>query len=403
MNVSLPTKDDLKQLSAITDAICLSITLPTEGANADPRLGMMRMKNLLRRAEAQLREKLGEGGKRVDDAAVDAQLKPLWGLTENATFWRHQDAGLAIFSSTALDGGQPRVFRTPFELPEEVIANGRFHMTPLLPFFSAEGHFLILALGKKGVRLFEASRGRIEETPLPNAPSSFEDIQQMYDHERAHHLSPGSQGRARGGNTAYAGHGLDAGDRDEIKRRVLLYLQQVNKALVSHLGGRTHPLILVALEYLHPLWREACTYKGCSEAGVKTDAEILSKDEIYKLAWPHAEQLLKQHTEQAVERYQSVKGNGLTATNVKDIVHAAREGRVEALLISEDLPQSAAGVAHRIGRGSNSAHATLASEAEADELLDLAVAETLTHGGDVIAVPADKLSEKNPVVGVLRY
>lgn len=410
MQLNRPSVDEIKILSHVQEQPCLTVTLPTEGANADGRQGTVRMKNLLRLAEDALDKTKFANGSR------DMFLQPLRAMAENVSFWRSQEKGLAIFISPGLDGGEARAYSTPYALPEEITLGHRFHLTPLLPFMTSDGTFFVLAVGKKGVTFFRGSRGDLTPLDVPGMPDSFEDVEKYFEHERQHHFSPGSQGRAPGGISEFSGHGLDASDRDEIKRRVVLYLRQIDNAIKQVLGTRRDPLVLVALEYMHPLWREACTYHGClEEAGVHTDPEILSAKEVYELVWPNIEPVLRQSTEDAVSRLNSGINSGKATAEIKDVLPAAAEGRVDTLLVAEN--------AHRPVGSFDANSRKLKVERElpprptspgsrpeeqvvgpdSEDLIDVAVIETLKHGGQVLAVPPGMLPREMPIAAVFRY
>lgn len=410
MQVSLPSIDDLRTLSNVQEQPCLTITLPTDGFAADARMGTTRIKNLLRAAEEAIRKA------ELQNGTGERLLAPIRELSDKSDFWRQQDQGLALFVSPGLDGGSVRAYSTPFRLPEEVLVGKRFHLASMLPFVSADGSFYVLVLGKQGVRFYRGTRGTVRQIQVEGMPDSFQDVQKYFEHERHHHFSPASQGRSPGGQSAFAGHGLDAEDRDDIKRRVVIYLQQIDRALKPLFTGRRDPLVLLALDYLHPLWREACTYNGyLEEASVKHDAEIVDDKQVLELVWPKIEPVLRQTAQDALARFKEGKGTGLVTTDVQEVLPAAAEGRVGTLLVAE-RPHRLTGRFDAASRHTEIQQvlppAPTAAGARAEEqvvdvdgedLIDRAVAETLNHGGDVLAVPADELPDNRSMAALLRY
>jgi hypothetical protein len=90
---------------------------------------------------------------------------------------------------------------------------------------------------------------------------------------------------------------------------------------------------------------------------------------------------------------------GRTSPHVAEIVTAAREGRVETLFVARDA--AAAWGVHDIDTGTVEVHEKLLPGDE--DLLELAVAETLAHQGTVYSVPAEEMPSSGPAAAILRY
>src|SRR6185436_2846272 len=97
----------------------------------------IRLEHLLGQAEARL---LARG---LPLVATQALLAPAWQLVEDWAFWEHQGDGLAIFAAPDLF----RVHRLLLAFEELLVVDERPHITPLLPLFSGDGQFYVLALG----------------------------------------------------------------------------------------------------------------------------------------------------------------------------------------------------------------------------------------------------------------
>src|SRR5690554_7169259 len=157
------TKDDLTTLIDRQGKWCVSIYMPTVRAGTETQQNPIRFRNLLREAE----ERLVDLGMRAPEA--QEMLKPLDDLQNDIHFWRHQSDGLAVF----LCEGEVRSFRVPVDFRERVVVNERLYIKPLLPLFSGDGRFYILAISQDQIRLLEGTRDSVAEVELTGVPESM--------------------------------------------------------------------------------------------------------------------------------------------------------------------------------------------------------------------------------------
>ncbi len=137
------TKTELEQLMRKEQQWCVSIYMPTHRTGTDAQQDPIRLKNLLREAEIQLSAQ-GIGRREVQN-----MLEPASMLIQDSNFWQHQSDGLAIFISSS----RVRRYRLPLKFEELVVVIDHFHIKPLLPLFTGDGQFYILALSQNEVRL----------------------------------------------------------------------------------------------------------------------------------------------------------------------------------------------------------------------------------------------------------
>ena len=151
------SKAELEQLIQVQDQICISIFMPTHRSTAGMEQDQIRFKNLLREAEKRLDE-LGANGKSLGDRLAGAGQ-----LLQDQSFWRTTADGLAMFISAE----KFLHYRLPLKFNELLVSASRFHIKPLLPLFSSDGQFYILALSQNEVRLFECNRFNARQIDLP--------------------------------------------------------------------------------------------------------------------------------------------------------------------------------------------------------------------------------------------
>src|SRR5829696_8599314 len=152
---------DLECLALHGAGPSVSLFLPTHRAGPEVQQAPIRLKNLLRQAT----EALQADG--VRPAMVHSVLAPLRRLVNDGLFWRYQSDGLALYSRP----GWWRALRVPLDLPELAVVADRFHISPLLPLLTGDGHYFVLALSQHQIRLLEGTRDRLEEVHLPGGPA----------------------------------------------------------------------------------------------------------------------------------------------------------------------------------------------------------------------------------------
>jgi len=170
--MNVPTKDDLHDLIEKEDRASISIYLPTFRAGKEVAQNSIRFKNLLRKAEENLRE---TGIKPASE--LQKLLKPAERLLANDFFWRNQSDGLAVF----LSSDEFRDYRVPMHFDELVVVASRFHIKPLLTMLAADGRFYLLALSQNDVRLFQGTHYAVTEIEPDDLgiPKSLTDITQL--------------------------------------------------------------------------------------------------------------------------------------------------------------------------------------------------------------------------------
>src|SRR5665647_36782 len=172
--MNTPSWDDLRGLMERGDESCVSIFMSTHRSGREIQQDPLRLKNLLARAENELRT----SGLRGPDAAF--VLEPGGELLSDGDFWRHQQDGLALF----LAPGWWRAISTPIALDESVVVGTRFRIRPLMPALWPDLQFNILALSRHGARLLAATRFGVEEIEVHDMPAGMDDVHSVVEGER---------------------------------------------------------------------------------------------------------------------------------------------------------------------------------------------------------------------------
>lgn len=381
------TLDQIKLLSQRTQSPSISIYLPTHRAGQDTQQDPIRFKNLVRDAERNLLDK-GMGPREVS-----AILEPAQALLDDAFFWRHQREGLAVFIAP----GDFHYYHLPFTVDELLIVAQTYYVKPILPLFTHNGHYFLLAFSQKDVRLFEGTRHTIGELELPeDAPESMAEALAADDPEKQLQFHSGtSQGGMR--DSMFHGHG--PGDEDK-KERIERYLNLLDHGLRDILRDEQAPLVLAGVDYLLPIYRKVSEYPNIMETGVTGSPEQLHPEELHERAWPIVEPYFRQEAEALVEQYHNLASAEKATDDLETIIAAAYHGRIDKLMIRVGtqiwgvFDQDTGKVTHYQDE-----------QGQEDDLplIDFAAMQTVYNGGTVYALSKDEMPTESLIAAVLRY
>ncbi len=100
---------------------------------------------------------------------MQKMLAPAILLLQDAYFWQHQSDGLAIF----LSSNKIRRYRLPLNFEELMVVDDHLYIKPLLPLFTGDGQFYILALSQNKVRLLNGTRDSVSEVDIGQVGGSL--------------------------------------------------------------------------------------------------------------------------------------------------------------------------------------------------------------------------------------
>lgn len=376
------TLDQLKKLAQQTASPSVSIFLPTHRAGLETQQDPIRFKNLLRDAEKQLLD----GGMGPREAG--ALLQPAQALLEDSDFWNHQRDGLAVFMAADDFHSYP----LPFNVEELIVVAQTYYVQPVLPLFTNNGHYFILALSQNEVRLFEGTRYGVGQIALPDGvPANREAALRLDGPQKSLQMHSGGEGGM------FHGQGLG---HEEEKNLIEQYLNLVDTSLAEIFREQNAPLVLAGVDYLLPMYRKVSEYQNIMEEGITGSPEHLRPEELQEQAWHIVETYFQQETKKTVEQYQQLADTDKATDNVDEIVAAAVNGRVDKLILSVENQIWGAfnpkdGKVIRSSNGQSKKH-NLA-------LLDFTAMNTLQNGGTVCALSQDEMPTDSPIAAVFRY
>jgi hypothetical protein len=379
--------EDLKRLSDVREKLCVSLFMPTVRSGNEVRQNRIRFKNLLHQVEAMLDS---EGMKKREIAHY---LEPAARIELDRTFWQQQLDGLALFRTTR----SFRYYRLPLHLEELAVVGRRLHVKPLLPLFSGNGRFYLLTLSQKQVRLFLGSHYSVNELRLRRVPRGLAEAMKYEEVERQLQYHSGTGVAEKGGRRAAVYHGQGAG-KAEVKDQILRYFHRVDKGVHRVLRGEQAPLVLVGLEYLFPIYRQANTYPYLLDEHLDANADELGITELHQQAWKVVEPYFREGQQQAAGRFSELAGTDRASDSLEEIVPAAVDRRIDALFVPR-----ARHVWGRFDRKNRKLTIEGTSRPENEDLLDLSAVHTLDADGTIFAVDAEEMPGKGPAAAIFRY
>ena len=321
--MALITKKEIEALEGIHSESCISIFIPTHRAGEEVLKGKdtLKLKNQLKEVSNKLENE--EMGPRE----IDTLIAPIQELLDDSGFWRHQSDGLAIFRSDS--------FFKKYTLPVHFeafnyVANG-FYLKPLLPMFTGDGNFYVLALELEEVRLYEQTRHSIAEVVVDDLiPSRMED-RVGYDYEPKS-LQYKSQADAQG-RAMYHGHA--EGDRDR-KNEIARYFRAIDKGLMTLLKDDNVPMIVASQDYLFSIYKEENSYQYLLDDPINCNLSETDKFLLHEMAWEKVAPIFDEERKEKVETFKQYDGTGRTSSEIEQVVPAALEGKIDTLFVQNN-------------------------------------------------------------------
>ena len=375
----------LHRLAEARNGWHVSLYMPVYPLGFEAQQNPIRLKNMLSQAE----EQLTAGGMRRPEA-LDL-LAPAERLPTDGWFWRYQSEGLAIFCSQGLF----RRYRLPLRFVELVVTARRFHVKPLLPLLSGDGHFYVLALSQNEIRLLHGSRSSIALVELEDVPESLSEALQWDDPERQLQFHTGAGASANGRAAVFHGHGIGT---DDAKSNIRRYFEQVAAGIDDILADETAPLVLAGVDYLLPIYRETTSYAHLLDAVITGNPEELSETELHEAAWPLVEPRFAEAEASAAGRYRQLAGTGQVSSDLDEILSAAHHGRVDTLFVALNRQRWG-----QFDAATQRSRIRAQPQPGDQDLLDLAAVQTLLQGGIVYAVEPEQMPVAADIVAIFRY
>lgn len=324
--MTLINRKEIAQLAEMQDAFCVSIFIPTH------RSGQAVLKKsdaiLLKNQVKAVTEKLEKEG--MSELEIAKFMKPAHDLIQDSGFWSNQSDGLAIYMAKDFF----RKYTLPIKFEEfNYVANG-FYLKPLMPLFSGDGRFFVLTLEIEAVKFYEATRHAISDVIIKDlVPSRLEEVVGFDYEQKSLQFRTQQMGS---GNAAFHGHGEGKAER---KDEILRFFRSVNKGLMTMLHDESAPMVVACQDFLFPIYKEANTYKNLMDDHISSNPANLDKLLLHEKAWAVVQPFFDRERLEKLELSQQHHDTKRTSIDIREIVPAALEGKIEALFLknSEDI------------------------------------------------------------------
>jgi hypothetical protein len=379
--MKLPLRAELQELLKHSGGPCVSLFMPTyRTSSVVRRQGPRQLENLLEQAAQRLLERQ----MRRPDA--EALLAGARALTKDVNYWQNGLAdGLAVFVSPQFF----REYKVPLALDERLFVDDSFHVAPLLPLYSGDTRFYILAISQNEVRLLEGNRHEILEIEPRGLPKNLVDALQK---EAAADVRPGHLHDDRHDQL---GHGTGL---EHVNQRLERYFREIDTNLVNLIGGDQAPLVLAGVERNVSLYRQVTSYKTIPDGVIDGNPKLASAKQLHAQAVAIVEPFLRKQEEFARHQLDKLGGSGRVSTDPFEIIPAAKHGRIDSLFLRRG---------HELW-GSFEPSSNLAQlhdgPANGDqELVSLAAEQTFLNGGAVFFCDEAHAPRQEPMTALLRY
>jgi hypothetical protein len=378
----LLTNTQFQQLAQPKNSTCVSIYIPTYRAG-NTQEDQLRFKNALKESGNYLKE---QG---FSEQQALRYLKEGYGLLDDENFWSHLSDGLAVFISE--DSFEYHIL--PVNFNPFVDVSNTFYLRPLIPLLNGEDRFFLLALSQNEVRFFEGTRYSISPVKIDDlVPANMEEalnIDEVGDALQAH-SGNGQQAQV------YHGH---APQSDQKRADLKAYFREVDNGLMKMLHDEQAPMILAAVDYLIPIYREVSGYDALVNPHISGNPESADPVLLHEKAWSALKGIFSRQRKRFHHQFTQYLNDGKAGMSIADVVLAAEQGRIKALFIDKD--------AHVWGTfhiKDLSLKTAIKKEPHMEDLLERAAVLTYQKGGLVYQVEKDQLPASNtPIAAIYRY
>jgi len=317
-------KDTFEKLIAERDfnKPLISIYIPTSRAGTVQE-DRIRFKNALNEAAERLVEENLYPEMELDKDEARKFLSEGFDLLEKEDFWLHLSDGLAVFI------GEDRfhTYVVPISFEPLVYIGNEFYTRKLHPIFTRENRFFLLALSQSEVRFFEVHKYHIYPVIIEDLVP--EDLENALEKQKPTVL----QSHTTGGSDSAVFHG-QGGRKDQKNDDLKEFFRQVDKGLMEMLHDENEPMVIAAVDYLVPLYKEVSKYNHIVEEHISGNPDDLGPVVLHEKAWKIMQPKFQAKKEESREAFPLQIKNEKASVSVEDIVLAARGGRVETLYVN---------------------------------------------------------------------
>jgi hypothetical protein len=379
------TKELFSEVSEFKSDLAISIYLPTHpsGVEVNEQIDIINFKNELQFIEDELQRK------GTSTTAIQKILKPAKELLLIETFWRDQSLGFAAF----LSAGYFKFVKIPYTPSRETIINSAFVLSQLVSWFTNTDYFFLLVLSKKQARFYKVNSFNIFYIPIEALPNGIVDVVHLEEKDDQNLFRTGSSGAGGGANF----HGVGAGKPDE-KENIAMYLHEVDETLWKEILHTEHvPLLLAAVDYLIPIYKQVSKYNNIYEESLTGSYEHESLQSLFEKSKEKLRPYFEQRAKNALENYLNRSATNLISSEPSEIIPAAHYGRIASLFVQPNE--------HLWGHFDEAENKLTVNNNPqvGDDLLSKSIIKTILTGGEVFFLDEKDMPNGNKMAALMRY
>jgi hypothetical protein len=320
----------LEQLINSSQKPAVTIYIPMHTTAAPPHISenQIRFKNLLNKAIDRLSP---HGAEHELAKALQAQLHE---LHDDLGFWENQTPGLLICATPV----EIRMFHLPIDTEEYVAVDDRFHLAPVIGILNDVRNFYLLILAQHNPELYKGGLYGLETTKaaLPaNAKAALNiDENNQKTEIQGTAAGPSTKGAASSPTSRMGWFNGRGGARNPQEEDRLRYFRLIDKAVCDATRDNL-PLLIAGLEAEAAEYRSISRYPRILQGmihGSHTNDDLRSLfNKARAVVW---QELVAPEHRSTIEEYQRISGArpDRVSSDIKSILDAARQGRVDKLL-----------------------------------------------------------------------
>ncbi len=371
------SENKFKELAQINVPHCISIFIPTHraGQEVNEKIDQINLKNQVQKVAGEL------GYWQLGSKEIDHLLEPIHALVNDTDFWNNQSDGLAIFRNK----DHFEYYTLPVLFHEFVFVSDHYYLKPMVPYLNDDGKYYLLALSLSEVKFYEGFPHQIDEVELDDLlPDKLQDVV-GYDFKEKHLQVRSGQTSSNQG--MFHGHGKG---NEEEKTEIRKYFRAINDGLMKYIKNRKRPLVLAAVDYLVPLYREVNEYKNLYGEFIAGNPE--HEDPV--LMHEKTREMLKDYFDKERKRdiaaFEQALSNGKASFKEEDIIPAAFNQRIDTLFVKNG--EEMWGI---FDKASNTVKPRDVQPDFKTCLLNFASIHTLLNNGKVYLLEPDQLPESS--------
>ena len=399
-------KEEFRQLLEVSTEPAISMYMPT----SDRQEMTFKTLRLQFRAHVdQAAEKLKQA-EEIDPADYEPLLERLREMVDDRSFWNRTGDGVAVFMAPGFEA----VYFLPVRFEGQCVVGHNFHTRPLLEHIAAPTDYWVLAIGEKEVTFWEGTPTGVEAVVIEDLPTSLQEALMLESEPDQDGINfrtganystgpagtgVGNQGGGRGNlpSPIFHGHG---GGKEEHNAYLRQYFSEVSQGIQEYLGGAEGPLILAAVDYCHPIFRQVSKLTNLAEESIEGNVHFWNDKSIYEAAWPIAKQELEKRVETSLGEWERAFGRGAAELDPTMVARRTVEGRVHRLLLDEEARMwgdfdRTTGAIKEIHDGEEGASMRL-------DVFDEIAETVVQHGGEVVVLPREKMPGETGIGAILR-